>query len=369
MNATEHIFDDKQGMNLALEWAKKGLFITSPNPRVGCVIVKNNDVIGAGHTQAVGQAHAEVQALLDAKTRGQNVRGATVYVTLEPCSHYGRTPPCALALIEAGIARAVIAIKDPFPDVAGKGIALLLEAGIEITLGVLEHEAREMNIGFFSRFERGLPWVRMKSAASLDGKTGLHNGQSQWITAEPARNDGHAWRARACAILTGIGTVQADDPQLTVRAVATPRQPQRIVVDRHLDISPEAKVLSGGGTWIITANACPDKSALLSRHGAEVIYLANENGDVDLPALMRELAKRDINELHIEAGARLNGALLQQGCVDELLLYLAPNLIGDAQTMFALPTLDRLEDKIPMRFHEITPLGEDVRIIARINTH
>lgn len=361
------ITNDTQGMTLALEWAAKGMFITTPNPRVGCVLIKNGRVIGAGHTQPTGQDHAEVQALNDARTKGNDVRGATAYVTLEPCSHFGNTPPCADALVKAGIARAVVAIEDPYPNVAGRGLAKLRAAGIDVSVGLMAKEARELNIGFFSRFERGKPWVRMKSAASLDGKTGLHNGQSQWITSEPARNDGHMWRARACAILTGIGTVQTDDPQLTVRAIETPRQPQRIVVDSKLEISPDAKVLTGGGTWIFTARSDPDKEAQLCEQGAEIIQLPNAEGKVDLSALIKELAKRHINELHVEAGARLNGALLQQGCVDELLLYLAPNLLGDAQPMFALPALNNLDEKITMRFHEIVPIGDDVRILARLN--
>ena len=361
------ITSDTQAMTLALEWAAKGLFITTPNPRVGCILVKNGRVIGAGHTQPAGQDHAEVQALKDARAKGNDIKGATAYVTLEPCSHFGSTPPCADALIEAGIARAVIAIEDPYPEVAGRGIARLREAGVDVSVGLMAGEAREMNIGFFSRFERGKPWVRMKSAASLDGKTGLHNGQSQWITSEPARNDGHVWRARACAILTAIGTVKTDDPQLTVRAIETPRQPQRIVVDSKLEISPDAKVLDGGGTWIFTATTNAGKEAQLRSKGAEIIQLPNAEGKVDLPALINELGKRHINELHVEAGARLNGALLQHGCVDELLLYLAPNLLGDAQPMFALPALENLDEKMTLNFHEITKIGEDIRILARFN--
>lgn len=354
-------------MDQALLWAAKAMNITTPNPRVGCIVVKHGRIIGAGHTQPVGQAHAEVQALNDARANGHDVSGSTVYVTLEPCSHFGHTPPCADVLIDAGVKRVVVAIQDPYPEVSGRGIAKLRAAGIEVICDVRTLEAREMNIGFLSRFERSLPWVRMKVAASLDGKTALNNGQSQWITSQPARDDGHKWRARACAILTGIGTVQADDPQLTVRAIETPRQPRRIVVDSQLEIDPGAKVLDGGGTWIVAAQADPQKEALLKQRGAEIILLPGADGQVDLPALMRELAKRHINELHVEAGARLNGALLAQGCVDELLLYLAPNILGDAQPMFALPALDRLTNKYSLRFHEITQLGEDMRILARIN--
>lgn len=359
------ITDDLQGIRHALNWAEKGLFTTTPNPRVGCVIVKDRNIVGEGHTQPAGQAHAEVQALNDAQARGFDVRGATAYVTLEPCSHHGRTPPCADALIRAGVARVVSAIADPNPLVAGEGLARLQAAGIEVACGVLEDEAREMNIGFFSRMQRGKPWVRMKAAASLDGKTALHNGRSQWITGQAARDDGHWWRARACAILTGIGTVKADDPQLNVRAVDTPRQPRRIVVDSRLEISPDARVLQGGGTWIVTAQSNPEKEALLRGLGAEIITLPNAQGKVDLPALMLELGRRQINEVHVEAGVKLNGSLIRENCVDELLLYLAPSLLGDAQGMFDLPALDTLDGKRILSFHEVKQIGADLRILAR----
>ena len=355
-------------MRLALAWAEKGLYTTSPNPRIGCVIVAGGQVIGAGVTQAAGQDHAEVQALANAAARGNDVRGATAYVTLEPCNHHGRTPPCSDALVRAGLGRVVAAMTDPNPLVAGQGLAKLAAAGIEVANGLLADEAREMNIGFFSRMERGKPWVRMKSAASLDGMTALHNGRSQWITGQAARDDGHAWRARACAILTGIGTVRTDDPQLNVRAVDTPRQPRRIVVDSRLEISPDARVLQGGGTWIVAAVANPEKEAQLRALGAEVILLPNAEGKVDLPALMLELGRRQINELHVEAGSKLNGSLIREGCVDELLLYLAPALIGDAQGMFGLPALADLDHQYRLRFHEIQQEGGDLRILARFNT-
>ena len=248
-------------MQQALQLAAKGLFTTTPNPRVGCVIVKDGAVIGRGYTQPVGGNHAEIEALNDVRSKGHDVLGATVYVTLEPCSHHGHTPPCVDALIQAGVGKVIAAIEDPFPEVAGQGLARLRTAGIEVECGVLADEAREMNIGFLSRMERGRPWVRLKVAASLDGKTALLNGQSQWITSQSARDDGHVWRARACAILTGIGTVNEDDPQLTVRAVDTPRQPQRIVVDSELDIKLQARVLQGGGTWMVAACPHPEKMA------------------------------------------------------------------------------------------------------------
>ena len=354
-------------MTLALQWAAKGLYTTSPNPRIGCVIVKDGRVVGAGVTQAAGHDHAEIQALKDAAAQGHDVRGATAYVTLEPCYHHGRTPPCSDALVRAGLGRVVAAMEDPNPLVAGQGMAKLAAAGIAVSSGLLADAAHELNIGFFSRMRRGLPWVRMKSAASLDGMTALHNGQSQWITGPEARADGHAWRARACAILTGIGTVKADDPQLNVRAVDTPRQPRRIVVDSRLDIDPAARVLAGGGTWIAAAVPNAAKEAALRAAGAEMIMLPNAAGKVDLAELMRELGRRQINELHVEAGAKLNGSLIREGCVDELLLYVAPTLLGEAQGMFALPALTSLAQQRRLKFHEVRQIGDDLRILARFN--
>ncbi|WP_426107903.1 bifunctional diaminohydroxyphosphoribosylaminopyrimidine deaminase/5-amino-6-(5-phosphoribosylamino)uracil reductase RibD [Massilia sp. TSP1-1-2] len=360
-----HIHNDSEGMQLALEWAAKGMYTTAPNPRIGCVIVRDGVVIGAGHTQPAGQAHAEIAALRDAESHGMDVRGATAYVTLEPCNHFGRTPPCSDALVHAGLARVVAAMVDPNPLVAGQGLAKLKAAGIDASAGLMAEQAYELNIGFFSRMRRARPWVRLKAAASLDGMTALHGGESQWITGAPARDDGHAWRARACAILTGIGTVKADDPQLNVRAVQMPRQPRRIVVDSKLDISLDARVLAGGGTWIVAAVPDLEKQAALCAAGHEVILLPNAAGKVDLPALMRELGRREINELHVEAGAKLNGSLVREGGVDELLLYLAPCLIGDAQGMFALPALQQLDHQYRLRFHDIKQIGEDIRVLAR----
>ncbi|MBI1891123.1 MAG: bifunctional diaminohydroxyphosphoribosylaminopyrimidine deaminase/5-amino-6-(5-phosphoribosylamino)uracil reductase RibD [Burkholderiales bacterium] len=359
-----NIENDASGISHALTLAAQGMFITTPNPRVGCVIVKNGQVIGEGYTQPAGQAHAEVQALKDAASRGHDAHEATVYVTLEPCSHFGRTPPCADALINAGVSRVVAAIADPNPLVAGQGLAKLKASGIDVTCGVLEDEAREMNVGFFSRMQRGRPWVRMKVAASLDGRTALHNGQSQWITSEAARADGHWWRARACAILTGSGTVNQDDPQMTVRGIDTPRQPLKIIVDSKLQISPKAKILEGS-VLIVAAKPDQEKETILRNCGAEVIYLPNAHGKVDLSALMAELGKRQINELHVEGGFKLNGALIETGCVDELLVYLAPTLLGDAQGMFNLPALNTLEGRRDLQFHEIKQIGVDLRILAR----
>jgi diaminohydroxyphosphoribosylaminopyrimidine deaminase/5-amino-6-(5-phosphoribosylamino)uracil reductase len=359
------ITNDLDAMALALEWAARGMYITAPNPRIGCVIVRDGVVIGAGHTQPAGQAHAEIQALRDAAARGNDVRGATAYVTLEPCSHHGRTPPCSDALVQAGLGRVVAAMVDPNPLVAGRGLAQLEAAGIEVSSGLLAGAAHELNIGFFTRMGRGRPWVRLKTAASLDGMTALASGESQWITGPEARADGHAWRARASAILTGIGTVKADDPQLNVRGIDTPRQPRRVIVDSRLEISPGARILQGEPCWIVAAVPDPGKEAALRAQGHEVILLPNARGKVDLPALMLELGRREINELHVEAGSKLNASLVREGCVDELLVYLAPCLIGAGQGMFDLPPLARLSDKYQLRFHEFKQVGADLRILAR----
>ncbi|WP_150789706.1 bifunctional diaminohydroxyphosphoribosylaminopyrimidine deaminase/5-amino-6-(5-phosphoribosylamino)uracil reductase RibD [Pandoraea iniqua] len=353
-------------MRRALALAERGMFTTAPNPRVGCVIVNEGRVIGEGFTQPAGQDHAEVQAMKDARTRGESLRDATAYVTLEPCSHYGRTPPCAKGLIEAGVQRVIAAMEDPNPLVAGRGLTMLRDAGIEVRCGLLEQEARELNIGFVARMTRGTPWVRMKVAASLDGKTALHNGVSQWLTGPAARADGHAWRARACAILTGIGTVREDDPSLTVREVQTPRQPLRIIVDSRLDIALTAKVLADGNALVVCANGDEARVARLRDHGIDVLDLPNASGKVELPALMRALGERQINELHVEAGFKLNGSLLREHCVDELLAYFAPCIVGDAQGMFNLPALTSLDDKIPLAFSDVRMIEGDLRVMARI---
>lgn len=356
------ILNDTDGMRAALAQAAKALYSATPNPRVGCVIVREGDVLAEGHTQPTGFAHAEAHALHHAQQQGVDVRGATVYVSLEPCSHHGRTPPCADALITAGIARVVVAIEDPNPLVAGQGLARLRAAGIKVELGVLADEAREMNRGFLHRMQHGRPWVRMKIAASLDGGTALQNGESQWITSTQARDDGHAWRARACAVLTGIGTVQQDDPQLNVRAVETPRQPRRIVVDSHLEISPQAKILQGTAGWIFSAVEGGANADRLRAEGHELIALPDDSGKVDLHALMNELGRREINELHVEAGFKLNGSLLRAGVVDELLLYLAPCLLGPTQGLARLPVLEHLSDRLAFRFHEVEQVGPDLRL-------
>jgi diaminohydroxyphosphoribosylaminopyrimidine deaminase/5-amino-6-(5-phosphoribosylamino)uracil reductase len=350
-------------MARALRLAGRGLYTTTPNPRVGCVIVRDGAVVGEGWHERAGEPHAEIHAL---RAAGERAQGATVYVSLEPCNHHGRTPPCADALIAARVARVVTALQDPNPRVAGSGFARLAAAGIETASGVLEDEARELNIGFVSRMTRGRPWLRMKMAASLDGKTALSNGKSQWITGPDARRDGHRFRARACAVLTGFGTVRDDDPRLTVRDVETTRQPLRIVVDSRLETPRDAKVLEGGGLLVFAAIADRTKIAALEERGAEVVVIPNEAGKVDLEAMLTELGRRELNEIHVEAGFKLNGSLLRAGVVDEIVLYLAPCLLGDAaRGLFDLPALEDLSQRRGLTIRDVRAVGSDLRIVAR----
>jgi diaminohydroxyphosphoribosylaminopyrimidine deaminase/5-amino-6-(5-phosphoribosylamino)uracil reductase len=354
---------DRKFMARALELAERGLYTTTPNPRVGCVLVRDGEVVGEGWHERAGEPHAEVHAL---RAAGDRANGATAYVTLEPCSHHGRTPPCTGVLVEAKVARVIAAMEDPNPLVAGTGLASLRDAGIDAACGVMEAEARELNIGFVSRMTRGRPWVRLKIAASLDGKTALSNGRSQWITGPEARLDGHRFRARACAVMTGIGTVKDDDPQLNVREVETSRQPVRIVVDSRLETPASARVLAPG-TVIAAATREGPNAASLSARGAEIIALPNASGKVDLEALMLELGRRGINELHVEAGYKLNGSLLREKLVDELLLYLAPHLLGEsARGMFDLPALDDLSGRHECELKEVRSVGADLRVVARV---
>jgi diaminohydroxyphosphoribosylaminopyrimidine deaminase / 5-amino-6-(5-phosphoribosylamino)uracil reductase len=351
-------------MARALQLAERGLWTTTPNPHVGCVLVRDGEIVGEGWHEKAGEPHAEVHAL---RAAGERARGATAYVTLEPCSHHGRTPPCAEALIAAGVARVVAAMSDPNPLVAGQGLALLRAAGIDTASGLLESEARELNIGFVSRMSRGRPWLRLKVATSLDGKTALNNGVSQWITGPDARRDGHRWRARACAILTGIGTVRDDDPQLSVRAVETPRQPLRVVVDSRLETPLTAKILRGGPVLVAAAVDDEKRANSLRAAGAEVVVLPNPHGKVELKDLLEELGRRGINEVHAEAGFKLNGSLLHEGLVDELLLYLAPCLIGHAASgLFNLPELTSLDGKRLLEIRDLRQIGEDIRLIAHL---
>jgi diaminohydroxyphosphoribosylaminopyrimidine deaminase/5-amino-6-(5-phosphoribosylamino)uracil reductase len=369
--------DDADFMRLAIATAQKSLYLSNPNPRVGCVIVKAGQVIGTGFTQQVGLAHAEIEALADARKHSADLSGSTMYVSLEPCCHVGRTPPCTQAIIAAKPARVVIAMQDPNPLVGGKGIQQMAAAGIQVECGLLEEEAAALNPGFISRMTRGLPWVRLKVAASLDGKTALPNGQSQWITGAAARDDGHHWRAQACAILTGVGTVKEDDPSLTVRAVNTLRQPKRIIIDSKLDIPLTAAVLkqfvSGppsskdGGAMVvcgaITTDAQLVKQAQLQAQGVEVISMPNSMGKVNLPALMRYLATEcEMNEIHVEAGHKLNGSLLREGCVDELLVYLAPTLLGSGLGIANLPELSALTERTDWKRIDHTAFDPDLRL-------
>src|SRR5918999_4742503 len=343
-------------MRRALELAAKGLYTTTPNPRVGCVITKNNTIVGEGWHERAGGPHAEIVALQNA---GNAVADATVYVNLEPCNHQGRTPPCVGKLIECNVKRVVAAMRDPNPKAAHGGEALAA-AGIRFEHGLMEQEARELNIGFVSRMTRRRPWVRLKVAATLDGRTALADGASQWITGASARLDAHRWRARACAVLTGIGTVRADDPRLTVREVDTPRQPLRVIVDSRLETPSTARILEGENVLIFSAGAAK------APKGADLVVLPNQNQKVDLPLMLEELARRGVNELHVEAGFRLNGSLAREGCVDEYLVYLNPSFLGDgAQGMLDLPAFGSLDSRIRLGIVSLERLGEDLRILAR----
>ncbi|MEJ6004141.1 bifunctional diaminohydroxyphosphoribosylaminopyrimidine deaminase/5-amino-6-(5-phosphoribosylamino)uracil reductase RibD [Paucibacter sp. AS339] len=362
--------DDVSAMRHALALAVRAIGLSDPNPRVGCVIVNAaGQLLGAGHTQAAGHAHAEVMALRDAQQRGADVRGATAYVTLEPCAHHGRTPPCCDALIAAGLRRVLAANQDPNPLVAGQGLARIQAAGIQTELGLLADEVRELNLGFFSRMQRGRPFVRLKIAASLDGRTALQNGKSQWITAAAARSDGHAWRRRAGAVLTGIGTVKDDDPRLDVRLVEATLQPLRVVIDSRLEISPQARLLAPPGQVLIYCAldplSKPEQAAALRAAGAELVQLAGPQNKVDLAAVMLDLGRRGINELHVEAGHKLNGSMLREGLVDELLVYLAPKLLGLGREMAAFGPLEDLDQALQWHWVDSQMVGEDLRLRAR----
>lgn len=361
---------DPMGQALAL--AQRSVGVSDPNPRVGCVLVSADGarVLGAGFTQPAGQAHAEVMALRDAAGRGHDVRGATAYVTLEPCAHQGRTGPCCDALAAAGIARVVASIADPNPLVGGQGFARLRAAGIAVETGPGAEAARDLNIGFLSRMVRGRPWVRMKVAASLDGQTALENGQSQWITSEAARADGHAWRARAGAVLTGIGTVLEDNPRLDVRLATVARQPLLVVVDSRLQTPPDAALFQPGRAVLVyAAEARPDAQAALEARGATVVHLPGDGGKVDLAAMLADLGRREINELHVEAGFKLNGSLVRAGLVDEFLLYLAPKLLGAGRGIAHLGPLGSLEEALALDIEQVDMIGPDLRVRAAVRGH
>ena len=360
---------DRDRLSEALALAETSFGLTEPNPRIGCVIGHaDGRVLGRGATQQAGGPHAEVMALRDARAAGHDVRGASVWVTLEPCAHHGRTPPCCDALIAAGIARVVVALADPFPQVNGAGMARLRAAGmaVEMADADLADAARDINIGFFSRVQRGRPWVRLKVAASLDGATALPGGQSQWITGEAARRDGHAWRRRASAVLTGIGTVLADDPQLDVRWVPTPAQPARVIVDSRFRLPPAARLLQTPGRVEVFGAVDPATATPALRASRATLHrLPGTDGRVDLAALMQTLADAGTNELHVEAGAVLNGALLQAGLVDEILVYLAPRLLGPGRPWAQLPALQHLSDSLDLTVRDLRLVGADLRILAR----
>ena len=355
-------------MDRALELARESLLITSPNPRVGCVLADpDGRVIGAGRTQQAGGAHAEVMALKDAQANGFGTLGATAYVTLEPCSHQGRTGPCCDALVAAGIAKVVASIADPNPLVGGRGFERLRAAGISVEVGCGAEESRELNIGFFSRMIRKKPWVRLKAAISLDGFTAMPSGESQWITSEAARSDGHLWRARSCAVLTGVGTVLADDPKLSVRDIDTPRQPMAVVCDSQLRTPPEAALFECDRRVLMyTASSDSSLAQRLKSRGAEVRKVdSTMRGRMDLRMVLADLAQEGVNELHVEAGAILNGSLLASGLVDELLMYVAPTLLGGGVGVARMPPLGRLSEAPRFNYVSALPVGGDVRLIAR----
>jgi len=355
---------DIEWMTRALRLAARGLYTTTPNPRVGCVIVKNGQLVGEGAHLKAGEPHAEVHAL---RAAGEQARGATAYVTLEPCSHFGRTPPCADALVNAGVSRVVVAMQDPNPLVAGNGIARLQAQGVAVTVGVCEAQAMALNPGFIQRMTQQRPYVRLKVAASLDGRTALANGDSQWITSAAARKDVHHWRAQSCAIITGIASILKDDSSLTVREVKTARQPLRVIVDSQLRIPVDAKVLQDGNALVAYAQGDSAKLEVLQVMGVRTLQAPNAQGQVDLALLMQALTALPCNEVLIEAGATLNGAFLQSGYVDELLLYYAPKLMGHtARGMFALPELTQMSAVRDLNMLDVRQFGQDLRIQAKL---
>jgi diaminohydroxyphosphoribosylaminopyrimidine deaminase/5-amino-6-(5-phosphoribosylamino)uracil reductase len=371
-NADQDVYFMRQALTLA----ESALYVPSPNPRVGCLIVRDGQVLGRGATLAVGQAHAEVVALENVISQGGTTLGATIYISLEPCSHHGKTPPCVDAIILAKPARVVFAHFDPNPKVAGRGMRALREAGIDVTIGVLADEALALNPGFVSRMTRGVPYVWLKIAASLDSQTALANGESQWITQQPARDDGHHWRARSCMVMTGIGTIKTDNPMMNVRAVSTKRQPKLAIVDPRFEVLETARVFAGlqdqpaRSIVIFVASdptLQPEKFQNLTQQGVEIIRVADTKPPyrIDIDAMMRWLGAHEINELHVEAGAGLNGAIWQAGLVDELLLYLSPSFLGLGKPMLDMPGIDTLDQATRLIFAEVAPIGGDIRVRAR----
>ena len=365
MNLSIFSAEDHAHRALALALTARGRDTATPNPCVGCVIAKGGRVIAEGWHERAGEPHAEARALAACSEAPE---GATVYVSLEPCSHHGRTPPCADALIAARVARVVAALEDPNPRVNGEGAARPRAAGIRVDLGLMAAEAREAHLGFVTRMTRGRPWMRIKAGASLDGRIALANGASRWITGEDARRDVHALRARSCAMLTGIGTVIADDPELTVRRVPCARQPKRVLIDNRLDLPPTAKLLTGERLLVLTVSEDASKRKTLEDAGAEVVVVPREGEKTDLAAVARLLAERGFNEVTVETGTKLNGSLLRAGVVDEIVLYLAPRLLGDkAQGLFALPEFTSLDEVMRPHIVDVRFVGEDLRITARLD--
>lgn len=364
-SSTEFTPDDVHFMARALELAEKGLYSTDPNPRVGCVIVRDGNIVGEGWHEKAGGPHAEVIAL---ERAGENAKGSTVYVTLEPCAHEGRTPPCVHSLVNAEVGRVVIAMLDPNPLVDSEGVAILEKAGITTDVGLLEAEAEQLNIGFITHMRERRPWVRAKVGASADGRTALANGESQWITSPQSRADVQRWRARSSAIVSGVGTVLADDPSLNVRLECVERQPLRVIVDSHLSTPPNARLFqSDGEVLIVTVSDDTDAEDALREAGAQVVRVKSEQGRVSLHDLMDYLVTRGVNEVFLETGATLHGAMLDAGLVDELLLYLAPTVLGDASRgMFKLPALDDLADKIELEWSDLRRIGPDIRLLAAV---
>ncbi len=372
-------------MALALEEAQRALYLTSPNPRVGCVIVSSSGtLLGQGHTQRAGQAHAEVMALQDAQQRGHCVKGATVYVTLEPCAHTGKTPPCCEALIKAQVKEVFVSILDPNPLVSGQGVSKLRAHGIQVHIGLGADQATELNLGFLRRMRHQMPWVRSKIAASMDGHTATDSGESKWITSASSRADGHAFRAQACCILTGIGTVLADDPSLDVREVNTPRQPDVVILDSSLKIPLDAKILKIQRRTFLycalefdpqsqkllhpvreTSLAMQQKVKALEALGVMVKGQPQAQNRLDLHYVLKDLAKEQMNEVHVEAGAVLNGALMQENLIDELLLYMAPTWLGSGRGMSLMQKTQTLTQARHFEWQDITRLGEDLRLRLR----
>jgi diaminohydroxyphosphoribosylaminopyrimidine deaminase/5-amino-6-(5-phosphoribosylamino)uracil reductase len=358
--------EDHALMARALALAERGRDTATPNPNVGCVIARAGRIIGEGWHARAGGPHAEAVALAACR---ESPEGATVYLTLEPCSHHGRTPPCADALVAARVGRVVAALEDPNPAVRGNGFAKLRDSGIRVETGLLAAQARETHLGFLERMSRGRPWMRIKAAASLDGRIALASGESRWITGEAARRDVHVLRARSCAMLTGIGTVRRDDPELTVRHVPCSRQPRRVIVDSRLELPADAKVLSGEPPLVVTVSEDRERRAALESLGAEVVLVPAIGGKTDLMAVARLLAERGYNEVTVETGAKLNGSLLAAGVIDEIVLYLAPLLLGDgAQGLFAIPALHSLAGAARPRIVDVRAIGPDIRITARLET-